>query len=267
MSRWSARLFFVFVLSLFVSVSSRASADWEPDFQPWMQALVRGNLDSVAKNVRVEMDMQVRRLNAPLHYPDPSDTRTAVESPNTLLLLRPYLGYQFRHNMSAWVGYAYQPVLFDSPAMRAPRNVHEHRVFTQFSLNDVFGERFELATRARMEHRVRTHGPGGPGNDGDLSHWAHRLRLMERFAVRFKKESPWYAVLTSETFFHLNETRYPSKPGVDQQRTFVGLGLRISSPGDRIDVGYLNQLVRRYTDPHQLNHVVLLSATVSLAPK
>src|SRR5690606_22551885 len=162
-----------------------------------------------------------RRLNAPLYYPDPGNPSVSVESPNTMVLLRPYFGYQFRHNMTAWVGYAYVPDLFDDPAMRDARNIHEHRVFTQFTVNDTFKERFELGTRARMEHRVRTHGPGSPDNDGGLSSWAHRLRLFERFAVRFKKDSPWFAVAYSETFFHLNETRYPSKPRIDQQRTSV----------------------------------------------
>jgi hypothetical protein len=266
--RWSS-LLFAFVCALLGAYSAphRALAStWEPDVQPWVQALVRGNLDSVAKGLRMEMDMQVRRLNAPLLYPDPSTPNVAVQSPNTLVLLRPYVGYLFREDMSAWIGYVYQPDLFDAPEMREERNIHEHRVFTQFMLSDVFGERFELSTRMRMEHRVRTHGPGSPSNDGGLSIWAHRLRLFERFAVRFNRERPWFAVASSETFFHLNETKYPSKPGIDQQRSFVGLGYHFGV-GDRVELGYLNQLVRRYTDPHQLNHVVMTSVVISLRSK
>jgi hypothetical protein len=252
-------------IAAIVSSSAPGAAradDWEPDVQPWVQALVRGNLDGLAKGLRLELDMQVRRLNAPLLYPDPSDRSVAVQSPNTFLVLRPYLGYQLRGDLSAWVGYVYQPDFFDAPEMREARNIHEHRVFTQLSLNDTFDERFELGTRVRMEHRVRTHGPGGPENDGGLSNWAHRLRIFERFAAKLKRGKPWYGVIYSETFFHLNETRYPSKPGLDQQRTFVGLGYDIGA-GDRVELGYLNQLVRRYTDPHQLNHVILTSVVVA----
>jgi hypothetical protein len=259
-------LFFAFAsLTVFASAGNpRAAhaADWEPDFQPWAQVLARGNLDGLARGLRMEMDMQVRRLNAPLLYPNPGDPSIAVQSPNTLILLRPYLGYQVRSDLSLWIGYVYQPDLFDAPEMRDARNIHEHRVFTQLSFNDSFGDRFELGTRARMEHRVRTHGPGGPENDGGLSNWAHRLRLFERFAARFKREKPWYGVIFSETFFHLNETKYPSKPGIDQQRTFVGLGCDFGA-GNRVELGYLNQLVRRYTDPHQLNHVLLTSVVMS----
>jgi hypothetical protein len=251
--------------AMFVPREASAS-EWEPDVQPWMQLLVRGNLEEKVEGLRVEVDVQARRLNAPLYYPDPSVTNVAVQSPNTLLIARPYVGYQFKENMGAWVGYVYQPDLFDDPEMRKSRNIHEHRIFTQFTVANAHGPRLLLTTRARMEHRVRTHGPGSPDNDGGLSNWAHRFRIFERVALAFKPDLPWFALISSETFFHLNETKYPSKPGIDQQRTFVGLGYRFGM-GDRVELGYLNQLVRRYTDPHQLNHVVMTSIVISLRSK
>lgn len=257
------RLGILFLL-VAIAVPSAVRAETEPDFGMWAQTVLRGNLDGVAKGLRFEMDMWVRRVNSPLYYPTPGDTSVAVESPNTLVLLRPIVGYQFHPKMAAWVGYLFHPGLFDDPDQRDARNFIEHRIFTQWSLNDRFGDLVELGTRIRMEHRVRSSGPGSPERDGGLSPWAHRLRLYERLAVKFTREAPWFFVVTSESWFHFNETAYPTTPGFDQQRTFAGLGITLSEGLDRIELGYMSQIIKRTNDPHMINHIALLSAVVSL---
>jgi hypothetical protein len=70
-------------------------------------------------------------------------------------------------------------------------------------------------------------------------------------------------VLWDEIFFHLNDTDYPINLGLDQNRAFAGLAYR---PAEWLilEGGYLNQFVRRYSDPHQVNHVLLFQISVAV---
>jgi hypothetical protein len=115
---------------------------------------------------------------------------------------------------------------------------------------------------------VRDRGPGsddvidGKPQDKGLSRWAHRFRQQIRFAVNFKKDAPWQLIVWDEFFFHLNETAFTTEPGFDQNRAFAGVGY--DTKQFRVEVGYINQYVRRFHDPDQLNHVFSLSFIVKL---
>jgi hypothetical protein len=60
----------------------------------------------------------------------------------------------------------------------------------------------------------------------------------------------------------MNTTNYPSEPGFDQNRAFLGLGY--DSKRVRVEAGYMNQYVHRYTDPNQVNHVAVLLFVIKL---
>src|SRR5690606_34707185 len=138
-----------------------------------------GNLDAVARGLRVSLDLQARRMNGPRQrvgtMPD-----VYAENPNTMILVRPAVGYQFAPWGSAWVGYACVPNWFDDADVRPARNVSEHRIYEQLSTAHSFGP-LALGTRTRIEQRVRTNGPGSDADDEaamreDLPAFAHRLR-------------------------------------------------------------------------------------------
>ena len=66
------------------------------------------------------------------------------------------------------------------------------------------------------------------------------------------------AVAFTEGFFNLNSTQWGARDGVDQWRTFVGVGLPVAKRM-RLEPGYLNQRVFRRGED-RTNHV--LSATL-----
>lgn len=65
------------------------------------------------------------------------------------------------------------------------------------------------------------------------------------------------AVLWNETFVQLNDTDWGARSGIDQTRTFVGIGLPVGSRVT-IEPGYLNQIVYR-PGPNRMNHIAALN--------
>lgn len=224
----------------------------EPDSEVWNQVLLEAKLDTVFTGLRLSLDTQVRRMNAPLN--------AGVENPNTVLILRPGIGYQFNDWGTVTLGHAFQPDYCDDPSQRAARNIAEHRIWERLSGKWTF-TRTELGLRTRLDQRVRTNGPGGAENDGGLTHWAHRYRQQVRFAYTFRDGEPWQLIVSDE-FFVRHDSNYRTRTGWDQNRAFVGIGY--NAPSLRVEVGYLNQYVHGYTDPFQLNHVFARNFAVKL---
>ncbi|MBM4361631.1 MAG: DUF2490 domain-containing protein, partial [Deltaproteobacteria bacterium] len=223
--------------------------------QQWLQVLVDAKLPA---HFLANLDLQSRRGDAPLlHDQLPDGSFVDRPSPNATVLIRPSVGYAITPWLSGWVGYLWQPAFFDDPSVRERRDVNEHRIFEQLSTSFSLGP-LTLGTRTRLEQRYRAHGPGSDLADGGLPHWAHRVRQQIRGQVRLGEDSPWLAIVWDEIFFHLNQTAYPSEPGLDQNRVFLGAGYQ-ASPELRVELGYLNQYVKRFTDADQLNHVLSAS--------
>jgi hypothetical protein len=242
----------------------------EQDLEMWSQVLIDANLDSRAKGLRLSLDMQLRRMNAPLQYiKDMSGAVTDTrQNPNTVVILRPAIGYMWAKWGGLFAGYAWQPDFFDDRAVARTKNIDEHRIYTQLNLRWLREGRFDLSGRSRLEHRIRTRGPGsddivdGEPQHKGLSRWAHRFRQQVRLAVNFKKDAPWQLIVWDEFFFHLNDTAFTTERGFDQNRAFVGLGYDTKQV--RVEVGYINQYVRRFHDPDQLNHVFALNFIIKL---
>ena len=254
----------VLLLLAALSPTHALARDTEVDFQQWAQIYVDGNLDNWVPGLRTFVDLQARRSNAPLAYrrdPSTGEILGSTQSPNTLLLMRPAVGYQFTEWLNVFVGYAWQPVYFDDSAMRGARNVDEHRIFQQLGLRFA-GSSLDFSGRTRLEQRVRTNGPGSSENDGGDGHWAHRFRQQARVAWTIAEGSPWQIIASDEVFVHLNRTNYPTRSGIDQNRAFLGVGY--DTPGARVEVGYTNQFVHRFTDPDQINHVLTINLIFKL---
>lgn len=221
----------------------------DQDFQPWVQLFVDGRWE---EQLRWSLDLQARWLEVP-RAREPQTGRR-IDSSNTVVLVRPALGWAPAAGLSFWAGYAFQPILFDEPEVRGRRDVDEHRVWEQLSAWRAAGA-WQLSLRSRIEHRYRTDGPGSGA-------WAHRFRQQARGACALTGDGRWQVVAWDEIFFHLNDTEYPTRVGLDQNRAFAGIAYRPAS-WLTLESGYLNQFVRRYSDPHQVNHVLLMQVSVS----
>ncbi|WP_375393036.1 DUF2490 domain-containing protein [uncultured Sphingomonas sp.] len=160
------------------------------------------------------------------------------------LLIRPSLTYKLAHGWSLTGGYAFIRTRF---AGAAPHE--EHRLWEQVGYTFVQNKKTALSVggRTRIEQRFRV--------GGDQVGW--RLRQQFRAQLPLTATGSLRAVLWNETFVQLNDTDWGARSGVDQTRTFVGVGLPV---GSRITVepGYLNQIVYR-PGPNRMNHIAALN--------
>ena len=178
-----------------------------------------GRVAETAPNVIGWLDVQLRRGDA-----------------GTQILLRPALGYQLAQDLQVHLGYLYVPNLFDAGTPTR----HEHRVWQQANWYPRLGE-LRTLIRPRLEQRFVA-GEAGVGL---------RARLLLRGMLPLF--APVSGIVWDEAFVHLNAVAWGPRPGFDQNRAFAGLGLD-AFPGARLEVGYLNQWVRRSDAPDLLNH-------------
>ncbi len=163
----------------------------------------------------------------------------------TQILLRPAIGARIARDAHAVAGYAY---VRTDPAGGTLTNEHRPWQQVQFAPLRTGSGAPLVISRTRLEQRMVE------GRDGT----AWRLRQFVRLQVPLGRPGGVQAVATTEGFFHLNSTRWGVRDGVDQWRTFVGVGFPVL-PRARLEPGYLNQRVVRPGDD-RVNHV--LSATL-----
>jgi hypothetical protein len=109
----------------------------------------------------------------------------------------------------------------------------EHRAWEQ-ALGVMKVDRVSLGVRLRFEQRVKV----------DAAAIGLRGRLWGRLAVDLV--GPLFAVVTDELFVGLNDAEWAPQ-GFDQNRAFVGVGLKASEPF-RVEAGYLNVYLDRAAD-------------------
>jgi hypothetical protein len=222
------------------------------DFQTWSQLQAVLDMDRVLPGLSGTLESTVRRGSPALID---HETGRQVEAPLTYLFVRPSIGYDVCDWFNATLGYAWAPVYYDAAAQRAGREVREHRVWEQATFARAFSG-LSLASRTRLEERMRTLGPG----EGDTE-----LRLRQRFraARSLVSEAPWQLIMTDELLFFLNRTDFVSVPGFSENRAFVGVGYR--GDGVAVEIGYLNQFVGGRSGHHHDNHVLSTSVTFAFA--
>lgn len=160
-------------------------------------------------------------------------------------IVRPGIGARVGRDAHALVGYAYVRTDPEGGAV-----THEHRPWqqVQFVPLRLSSGAPLVISRTRLEQRMVE------GRDGT----ALRLRQFVRVQVPIARPGGLQAVASTEGFFNLNDTSWGVRGGIDQWRTFVGVGFPVASRA-RLEPGYLNQRIRRLGDD-RVNHV--LSATL-----
>lgn len=143
-------------------------------------------------------------------------------------IIRPALGYRFSKTASIWAGYGSIGLFDDVPENRG----QEHRAFQQALFNLPAGP-LAIQIRPRLEERVREGEPDG----------ALRFRLFVRANMAFSG-SPLVLATWDEAFYNLNDASWGPRGGFDQNRLFLGIGIK-GPAASRLEVGYLNVTVSR----------------------
>lgn len=159
-------------------------------------------------------------------------------------LVRPALGYTLGRGFSLWQGY-----LFVDEDPRGRDNFNEHRSWQQLLWQGALS-RFSLQSRTRLEQRW----VDGDGEAG----W--RFREFVKASVPLSSGKRFGLAAYDEVFFELNDTSAGQDTGFRQNRFFVGPYLRLDAGGmATVELGYLNQIVRRDDARDLMNHIASLN--------
>lgn len=158
-------------------------------------------------------------------------------------LLRPAIGYELRPGVRAWAGYA----RFRT-RNRAGRVSDENRFWQQLDWHAGQWQDGQFTMRARLEQRsVET------GDDVGLV-----LRFLTKYVRPFGSDGNKSLIVGVEPFIDLRDTDWSGESGMAQNRTFVGMGWRLS---DRVSLegGYMNQYVFVDNAQDRMNHLAILT--------
>jgi len=165
-------------------------------------------------------------------------------------ILRPGLGWALSERVTLWAGYAWIPT--DPPGSN--NGTSEHRLWQQVQWTTPLplGE-FTLVSRTRLEQRFF--------EQADDTGW--RLRQFTKVTHPLALEGRLYASIWDEVFLALDDTDWGAHAGLDQNRSFGGLGLRLAR-GVALEAGYLNQYVFRRTRDDANNHILAFNLYLNL---
>lgn len=160
-------------------------------------------------------------------------------------LLRPSLSLRLDPTTAVSLGYAY---VRTEPEGGRPTD--EHRIWQQVSFRLKGGGAGPTAdVRTRLEQRF-FEGGGGTG-------W----RLRQQVRATAPIGGGVRAVLWTEPWFNLNDTRWGQRTGLDRWRNFAGVNVPLRK-GVSLEPGYLNQYVSRRGED-RMNHVLSVTLTVA----
>lgn len=160
--------------------------------------------------------------------------------------LRLGLGWEASPDLSIYGGYA----VFRNTPVDDLASSTEHRTWQQLLVTLHSSPKLRLIGRTRTEQRWRENASG--------TSW--RARQMLRGVMPLGKTGTPSAIVTSEVFFELADTRWGVRSGLDQVRTFAGVGIPLK-PGLSTEIGYLNQTLigRNRPGPNHIAQITLVA--------
>lgn len=228
MGRWTVP-FRVFALLLICRTAAEAQSVEDSGF--WMAGFGRGNIASDSSDrLKWWLDGHARFFD---------DTDGFGQS-----IVRPGIGYALDERVTIWGGYGW---IRSSPATSS--DFDEHRIWQQLTWSEPL-DCVTLGFRSRLEQRfVET------GDDTGL-----RFRQLVSWRQPFSCAPKYSFVLWDELFIHLNDTDWGASTGFDQNRTFVGFGIKRNPDSRwRVEIGYLNQHIDRRGRDDLTNHLLSLN--------
>lgn len=218
----------VLVLCVLSSCSSLAQSDWHT----WGAIVATGNFIDADTGLDFWMEGQGR-------FNDDSSRFNQG-------IVRAALGYRLTPRMTIWAGYGFIP---NNPPNRRD-NVIEHRAFQQLTWqpeNPIHG--FSLSSRTRLEQRTVE----------GFSELGWRFRQLVKLTHPLHGSASLYWSFWDELFVNFDDTDWGANGGVDQNRAFAGVGLKVASKTN-LEIGYMHQFVNRERRDDAHNHI--LSITV-----
>ena len=158
-------------------------------------------------------------------------------------LVRPGIGFKPGENLSVWAGYA----RFRS-RNRAGFVVDENRYWQQLNWTSGQWNGGTFSMRARLLERFVD-----AGDDMGLV-----LRFLTRYVRSIGTDGKKSLILGIEPFVDLRTTDWSGGTGIYQNRTYIGVGWRVSDKLS-IDTGYMNQFLWVDNGDEVSNHLAILN--------
>ena len=212
---------------------AKASADVDDTFQLWAALLSNGSMKKSSPRLRGWLDIHARRGD------------------NTVLIVRPGIGYQLTKGLTLWAGYAWIPNFNHATETRSD----EHRIWQQMTLGHSFSNGISLSFRLRTEQRFSDQGD-------DV---AFRVRGFMRMNYQPRKQGRMGLALWDELFVGITKNDWSAPQGFDQNRLFVGPFLKTGKFA-RLEAGYLFVYVNR-EPTSTIAHVLAVNLFLSLQPQ
>jgi hypothetical protein len=219
---------FMTALALVILLAKAPSAKAADDAQVWT---------SLSTTVRIHGDLS--------GFADVNTRLVDNGSQLGHLQLRGGLGWRLRPGVSVGIGYSY--IRTESLSNLV---AHEHRLFQQASYPLLSWRGTTLTGRTRLEQR-RFNG---------MDETFHRLRQQLRLNIPLEGPAGLRAIVHSEAFIVLNQPSGAPSTGLNQLRSFAGLGIPVAN-GVALEAGYLNQSI--FFGEDRQNHALSLGVVTS----
>lgn len=159
-------------------------------------------------------------------------------------IVRPGIGWKVNESSVLWVGYAW----IHTAPVSGPR-FDENRIWQQWTCSRQF-DSIKLGARARFEQRLLETGD-------DVG-----LRYRQFFRLQHELPNHPHVILAAwdEVFLNLNDTDWGATSGFDQNRLFLGFGLK-ENPSSRwrTEIGYLHQALSNPNGADRSNHILAVN--------
>jgi hypothetical protein len=167
-------------------------------------------------------------------------------------IVRPGVGRRVGEDQALWVGYAWirtQPIArggLDFP----PEETDEHRYWQQWTWSPSAGP-YRFLHRSRFEQRTLE------GSNDVALRWRQLARGQKILTAGCAHRPEWSLIAWDEIFFHLNDADWGPRAGLDQNRTFFGVGYKPTADAPvRTEIGYLNQFINSQGGEDGMNHIL-----------
>ena len=172
---------------------------------------------------------------------------------NSMFLIRPGINYYVSNTQTASAGYA-TTILTSSLSEGQPR-LTEHRIWEQYIITGKIAK-IPVQHRFRLEQRFLQR------SNEDV--FSQRVRYFIRGIIPLSTslKNPFTAgpfmAIQNELFFNIQNKDKLNGSLFDQNRAYLALGYRFSPKYD-IELGYMNQFLKRITSPNQFTHIAQIA--------
>ena len=159
-------------------------------------------------------------------------------------IVRPGLGWAVNDRSTLWIGYGW---IHTEPISGS--DFDENRIWQQWTWSKKYAP-IKLGVRARFEQRLLE-----TGDDVGL-----RYRQFFRLQHELPNHPHLLLAAWDEVFLNLNDTDWGAQSGFNQNRLFLGVGVKGNSQSRwRTEIGYLHQALSNPNGADRSNHILAVN--------